>query len=301
VFDAPGWLVVLILTAQLHPSIDAGAAAANRPVQGKEPARFAMSPTSYHYFPLTAPFLLALALLLALAIAFIEVSALRYAYSRMGIDRRYLFALLVLSLLGSYVNIPVAELPAEYVHAQEVVTFFGMQYVVPLTERLPRTLIAVNLGGCLLPVLLSLYLIRKNRLYTSGILATIVVAAIAHVLARPIPGIGIAEPVFVPPLVAATVALFLSRANAGALAYIGGSRGTLIGADLLNLDKVQGLGAPIASIGGAGTFDGIFLSGVLGVLLASWLGGGRRSFSRTLPEPGTGGSTQTNSRTGGTG
>jgi uncharacterized membrane protein len=36
----------------------------------------------------------------------------------------------------------------------------------------------------------------------------------------------------------------------------------------MNLDKIQGLGAPIASIGGAGTFDGIFLTGIIAVLLA---------------------------------
>ena len=53
------------------------------------------------------------------------------------------------------------------------------------------------------------------------------------------------------------------------LAYIGGSLGTLVGADLLNLNRVQGLGAPLVSIGGAGTFDGIFLTGVLAVLIAS--------------------------------
>jgi uncharacterized membrane protein len=47
----------------------------------------------------------------------------------------------------------------------------------------------------------------------------------------------------------------------------------LIGADLLNLGKVQGLGAPVASIGGAGTFDGIFLIGILAVLIASLSGG----------------------------
>jgi hypothetical protein len=35
---------------------------------------------------------------------------------------------------------------------------------------------------------------------------------------------------------------------------------------------VQGLGAPIASIGGAGTFDGIFLTGILAVLIASIFG-----------------------------
>ena len=88
-------------------------------------------------------------------------------------------------------------------------------------------------------------------------------------LAEPVRGLGIALPVFVPPVSTAVVALLLSRRQAAPLAYIGGSLGTLIGADLLNLDKVQGLGAPVASIGGAGTFDGIFLTGILAVLFAS--------------------------------
>jgi uncharacterized membrane protein len=68
---------------------------------------------------------------------------------------------------------------------------------------------------------------------------------------------------------AAVIALLLSRTNAAALAYVSGSLGALIGADLLNLGNLQGLGAPVASIGGAGTFDGIFLTGILAVLIAS--------------------------------
>ena len=68
---------------------------------------------------------------------------------------------------------------------------------------------------------------------------------------------------------AAIVALLLRREQAAPLAYIGGSLGTLLGADLLNLGNIQGLGAPVASIGGAGTFDGIFLTGILAVLIAS--------------------------------
>ena len=67
----------------------------------------------------------------------------------------------------------------------------------------------------------------------------------------------------------AIAAALLSREDAAPLAYIAGGLGTLIGADLTNLDKVRGLGAPVASIGGAGTFDGIFLTGILAVLLAS--------------------------------
>jgi uncharacterized membrane protein len=106
-----------------------------------------------------------------------------------------------------------------------------------------------------------------------GLLATIGVSIVCYLLANPVPGLGIAEPVFVPSLAAATAALLLSRRHAAPLAYIGGSLGTLIGADLLNLGKVQGLGAPVASIGGAGTFDGIFLIGILAVLIASLTGG----------------------------
>jgi putative Mg2+ transporter-C (MgtC) family protein len=49
--------------------------------------------------------------------------------------------------------------------------------------------------------------------------------------------------------------------------WITSAIGTLIGADLLNLRKIRGLGAPVASIGGAGTFDGIFLAGIIAVLL----------------------------------
>ncbi|HWO86880.1 MAG TPA: DUF1614 domain-containing protein, partial [Stellaceae bacterium] len=118
----------------------------------------------------------------------------------------------------------------------------------------------------------AIFLYVRNRLWISAVIATIAVAAVCHWLARPVPGLGIALPVFVPPLSAAAIALLLSRSDAAPLAYISGSLGTLIGADLLNLDKVQGLGAPIASIGGAGTFDGIFLTGILAVLIASIFG-----------------------------
>jgi hypothetical protein len=88
-------------------------------------------------------------------------------------------------------------------------------------------------------------------------------------MADPVPGLGIAVPVFMPIVVTAIAAMILSREDLAPLAYIAGSLGTLIGADLTNLDKVRGLGAPVASIGGAGTFDGIFLTGILAVLLAS--------------------------------
>lgn len=139
---------------------------------------------------------------------------------------------------------------------------------MPVVVDWPGTVIAVNVGGAVIPGLLSLYLLYRNHIWAAGAVATAIVAAVVYFLAYPVRGIGIAVPMIAPPVITAVTALIISRRFAAPLAYISGSLGTLIGADLLNLDKVQGLHAPIASIGGAGTFDGIFLIGVLAVLLA---------------------------------
>ncbi len=227
-----------------------------------------MQDSSIHFFPLALPFILLFFAVGVVVLALIELSAIEYAYARIGIDHRYVFSLLLLSLLGSYVNIPVAELPAESIVSGQVISFYGMRYVIPVVREWPRTVIAINLGGAIVPTLLSVYLIAKNALYLKSLAAVLIVMVIVHWVARPVPGLGIAVPTFVPPLVAASVAVLLSRASAPSLAYVSGSLGTLIGADLLNLAKIRGLGAPIASIGGAGTFDGIFLTGILAVLLA---------------------------------
>jgi len=142
-----------------------------------------------------------------------------------------------------------------------------MGYVVPVLSQ--GTVIAVNVGGALVPGVVSLYLTIRNRLWITAPLAVALVAAVSHALAKPVPGVGIAVPVFVPAAATAVVALLLSRRYAAPLAYIGGSLGTLVGADLLNLGRVTSLGSPVASIGGAGTFDGIFITGILAVLIAS--------------------------------
>src|SRR6516162_8397538 len=153
--------------------------------------------------------------------------------------------------------------------SDQVVDFFGMRYAVPGVGHWKGTVVAVNVGAAVIPTLMSIYLPMKRELWVKGVLATAIVALVIHWMADPVPGLGIAVPVFVPVVVTAIVAMLLSREDSAPLAYIAGSLGTLIGADLTNLDKVRGLGAPVASIGGAGTFDGIFLTGILAVLLAS--------------------------------
>jgi uncharacterized membrane protein len=231
-----------------------------------------------HFIPLTLPFFVGLFLLFVFLVLLIEIRILEYAYELLGVKRRYVFVLLFLSLLGSYVNLPVGTMHGGPMESGQVVSFYGMQYVIPrVIESSRRTVIAVNVGGALIPFLLSLYLVFKMKLYGRALLAVSIVTIIVHTMAYPVRGVGIAEPIFIPPLAATVVALLISKAYAAPLAYIGGSVGTLIGADLLNLDKITGLGAPVASIGGAGTFDGIFMTGILAVLVAAIMTGKRSS------------------------
>jgi uncharacterized membrane protein len=221
-----------------------------------------------HYFPIAGSLVVLLLAVVALLLLLIEVGAVSYAYERIGISPRVAVLLLCGSLLGSYVNVPIAVFPAERVLSAQVVEFFGSRWIVPIAEERPRTLLAVNVGGAVIPTLVSVVLILRCGLLGRWLLASAVVAAVVHHFARPVAGIGIGVPIFVPPVAAALVALLLGRELAPALAYSCGTLGTLIGADLLNLRRIRGMGAPVASIGGAGTFDGIFLTGILAVLLA---------------------------------
>jgi uncharacterized membrane protein len=235
-----------------------------------------------HYLPLSPFFFSILVGLFFLLAVLIQIGILRYAYARLGMSPQTALLLLLASLGGSYLNIPVATLPQERIVSGQEIDFFGMHHMVPVVYDWPATVIAVNVGGALIPALVSLFLLVRNRLWGLGLIATACVAALVHWLAQPVPGLGIALPVFVPAIAAAVVAVLLSRAYAAPLAYIGGSLGTLIGADLLNLDKIQGLGAPVASIGGAGTFDGIFVTGILAVVIAGLSGLGT---STTASQP----------------
>ena len=220
------------------------------------------------YLPITPGLFSILVLLFAGLIILIQLRILRYAYMRLGVGPGVALLLLFGSLVGSYFNIPVTVLPGKAVRSGEIVDFFGMRYVVPLVTQWPGTVLAVNVGGAVIPTLMSTYLVLRYQLWLKATIAVVVIAFVIHMMATPVRGVGIAVPVFAPVVVTAIPAFLLSREYAAPLAYIGGSMGTLIGADLLNLDKIGNLGAPVASIGGAGTFDGIFLTGILAVRLA---------------------------------
>jgi uncharacterized membrane protein len=218
--------------------------------------------------PLALPLLLfGFVALLIVLVVMIELRVLAYAYRKIGVKPRYMVAVLLLSLLGSHVNIPLYTVSVPRLTPPEEVTIMGRTYIVPPAIEPGITAVAINVGGGLVPVLLSLYLFLRLGMRMRMLLGIAIVAVVVHGLATIVPGIGIAVPMLLPPLVAAGVGLILSFRRAPPVAYVAGSMGTLIGADLTNLHRIAELGAPIVSIGGAGTFDGVFLTGIIAGLI----------------------------------
>jgi uncharacterized membrane protein len=224
------------------------------------------------YLPMSWPVYAFLFIALGILTVLIQIGLIRYVYVRLGIAPGTAMLLLLASLLGSYVNLPIAHFPEQTVVVARHVDFFGMEYILPEEVDWPGTIIAINLGGAVIPIVLSFYLLAKNAIWLPAIVATAVVSAVCFAVAKPVPGAGITIPIFIPPVVACAVSCIVAWRNAAAVAYVSGSLGTLIGADLMNLGAIRELGTPVASIGGAGTFDGIFVTGIGAVLLASLIG-----------------------------
>src|SRR5262249_6150166 len=151
-----------------------------------------------HFLPLTPAFFSILVALLVILAIFIQLRILRYAYMSLGVSSGAALLLLVASLLGAYFNIPIAELPEQRVLSGQVVDFYGMRYVVPVVADWPGTVIAVNVGGAVIPTLMSIYLLLRYQLWLLATIATAVVAAVCYWLSNPVPGVGIAIPIFVP-------------------------------------------------------------------------------------------------------
>jgi uncharacterized membrane protein len=223
-----------------------------------------------------APFLFFYAILFFFLLAFFfilfEIHVINYAFMMIGLPPEAAFAALLASLIGSYINIPITRIASSNPHPANVISSFGVRYQVPIAHAPGSTIVAVNVGGAIVPVLISVYLLMHwPGIVIPALIGIAIVSAIVHRFARPIPGLGIATPMMIPPIAAALCGYFLgggSDYHRDAVAFISGVMGTLIGADLLNLGRLRDLGAPVASIGGAGTFDGIFLTGIVAVLLA---------------------------------
>ncbi len=206
-----------------------------------------------------AALLLFLSVPLILALLFLNL--ITFSFGELGLSASSAMTLILLMLVGSLINIPLSRKRVTYVRPTSVRGVFSP----PVTEYAG---VALNVGGAVIPVCLSLYLLTvMPSLWQVGV-ATGTMAVVARLSARIIPGRGIVMPMFVPPILSALLAILLAREFAAPVAYVAGTIGTLIGADLLNLPRIHRFQG-VVSIGGAGLFDGIFLVGIVAVFLTA--------------------------------
>lgn len=226
--------------------------------------------------PGVPPGCLSLALFGALMVLlpFFLANAMLAALSKLGLGPMSALIAAAGIFLGGSVNVPVKRYPRERTFEVPRLGLFGLGRLSRrLVVRRSHTVLAVNLGGCIVPAVLALYQLARLAGQGAGPMAAgvgsvTVVTGICWRLARPVEGVGIALPPLVPALAAALCGLILAPGSAPAVAFASGVLGPLIGADLLHLDDVKRIASGTASIGGAGTFDGIVLSGLVATLLA---------------------------------
>lgn len=183
--------------------------------------------------------------------------------------------LLVFGMLATgFVNIPIKRVAREGYVSDHPLSVVGLSHLWPRLQRSRKeTIVAVNVGGCLIPVGVALHeacyasTLGHQALF-GAVLAVTINTIVCYMTARPVPRLGIAMPALVSPLVAAGLALLLAPDHAPPVAFVAGIIGLLVGADLFHLKDVEQIDVGVASIGGAGTFDGIVLSGVIATYLS---------------------------------
>ena len=214
-----------------------------------------------------------LSVLLVVVLIFLFIGITESAFEEIGFTRIEFAIILVLTLVGSFINIPVTRVSGdEPVVGYREVRFYGFTYRIPVTARARvSTVVAINVGGAVIPILVSAYLLlTHSSLAVYALIGVVVTSILVHLMAKKVKGQGIETPAFLPPLAAAIISILIHPGHGVAvIAYISGSMGALIGADLSNLNGITELGAPMVSIGGAGTLDGVFLTGIIAVVLVS--------------------------------
>ena len=212
---------------------------------------------------------LLLILIFGLALIVLYLGVFTIALDKLGLSTHSAMLLLGCTLVGSGINLPLFQITSEAPPPNdELQRLQGLLFGRPLPFT-GKTIIAINVGGALIPASFSIYLARLNQLpLTQLAIAIAIVSAVCFLASRPVRGIGIGMPIFVAPFTAALTALLIAPESSAPMAYICGTMGVLIGADLLRLNDIRKIGTAVASIGGAGTFDGIFLTGIVAVLLA---------------------------------
>ncbi|UCG93133.1 MAG: DUF1614 domain-containing protein [candidate division WOR-3 bacterium] len=217
------------------------------------------------FLPISLLFFLILIVLLPILLIFIPIHIMGLAFQKLGLSAEMGFTYFIFSLVGSAINIPLKEETCYQEPELSPLTrlFYG-QVIIPVKKRV----LAINVGGAIIPMVLAFYLLFTQAPLMQTVIATAVMIVITKFLARPVPNVGIAMPALIPPICSVILAWILHHQNPAPVAYVSGVLGTLIGADILNLKRIKHMSCGVMSIGGAGVFDGIYLVGIIAVLLA---------------------------------
>ncbi len=215
-------------------------------------------------------FWIALSIVLALMLPWMMADL--FAAALLKLQLRPETAMLIVAgiFLGSAINIPVKRSARPAPVPYDPLAVFGLRGLWRAERQ--ETVVAVNVGGCVIPACLALYEAVRLASQPAAFGALLVASAanvwVCYKLARPVQGVGITMPAFVPAIVACGLAWLLASSNATPVAFVAGVAGPLIGADLMHVREFEGIGSGLVSIGGAGTFDGILLTGILALYLA---------------------------------
>ena len=233
---------------------------------------FRISPTG----PLPVFTIILLVGLIILIIPLLVLGIIGAAFSRLGFSWIEATAVILLMILGSFVNIPVWTFQ-NTAGKTETPAVFDAFTGKPVPDERVTTGLSLNLGGAVIPFAVSVYL-----LYELGLLAgeplllqvcvvMIIVATITGFSTKVVPAYGIRAPLLIPAVSAIVTGLLITGGtglSAAVIAFAGGTMGTILGATLVALPEIKKTGIPSISIGGAGMFGAVFLCGLLAALIA---------------------------------
>ena len=208
------------------------------------------------------PILLIVLFILSLPFLFLFgfFKVLQFGFEKLGFPPELVLLVLFLMVVGSFVNIPLGK--RKMVETTES-HFFGLLK----RRRYVAHGLSLNVGGAVIPLLIAGFFLFQVPLQPV-LIATFLMVLISWRLSRVIPGKGIAVPFLMPPFFAVLFALLLASQDPVPVAFVSGTLGVLVGADLLRLPQAMKQNVSMMSIGGAGVFDGIFLVGIVSALLA---------------------------------
>ena len=215
-------------------------------------------------------------MLILIVVAGLYGTAAFSGLSKLHLQEHQILLIIMAIVAGSLINIPLKRIVRDQPVWSHPMQIWGLDRTLPRwTRRRRETIIAVNVGGCMVPFLIALY--QLTYLIPMGsdviwgvVLSSLFTTLVCYLAATPVQGVGILMPGYISPAAAAGSALLLVPDAAPAAAFVAGIIGPLVGADFLHIFSLirvpRGIG--MASIGGAGTFDGIVLSAILAAMLA---------------------------------